>query len=179
MSGHNKWSKIKHKKAATDSVRSRLFSRHARMIAMESRLALGDITRPNLAAAIERAKKDSLPKENIERAVARGNSLDGSTLETVLFETYGPGGVAILITAITDNNNRTNQLIKHALSLEGYQLGSPGSATWAFSKATTEYTPNTPITLTREDHAALDLLVESLEEIDDVQAIFTSAAPQL
>jgi len=107
MSGHNKWSKIKHKKAATDAQRSKIFSKHSSLITMESRNAGGDTNSPSLAAAIERAKKDSMPKDNIERAVAKGSGSEGANLQEVMFEAYGPGGVAILITAVTDNNNRT------------------------------------------------------------------------
>ncbi len=175
MSGHNKWSKIKHKKAATDSQKSRVFSKHSSLIAMESRKAGGDVNSPSLFVAIERAKKDSMPKENIERAVAKGRGNDGSELQEVLFETYGPGGVAMLITAITDNNNRTSQEIKHALSHLGYQLGGPGSASWAFTKKDRVYTPNSPLALSEEDGEQLAHLVETLEELDDIHDIFTTA----
>lgn len=175
MSGHNKWSKIKHKKAAGDAMRSKLFSKHAAVIAMESRRAGGNVASPALAAAIDRAKADSMPKENIERAVAKGKGGDGAALEEVLFETFGPGGTAILITAVTDNNNRTNQEIKFILSKAGYQLGSPGSAAWAFTKVVDTYVPTTPLTLSDTDGEALADLIEKLEDNDDVQNVFTSA----
>lgn len=175
MSGHNKWSKIKHKKAATDAQKSKIFSKHSSLITMESKKAGGDISSPNLAAAIERAKKDSMPKENIDRAVAKGGGAEANSLEEVLFETYGPGGVAILITAVTDNNNRTNQEIKHLLSKAGYQLGTPGSAVWAFTKNDSGYTPNSSLQLSSEDEEKLSDLIEKLEDQDDVQNIFTSA----
>jgi YebC/PmpR family DNA-binding regulatory protein len=175
MSGHNKWSKIKHKKAATDSQKSRVFSKHSSLITMESRLAGGDVNSPGLFAAIERAKKDSMPKENIERAVAKGKGTDGEELHHVLFETYGPGGVAMLITAVTDNNNRTSQEVKHILSRLGYQLGGPGSASWAFTKHEHTYTPNTPLALADEEGEQLAHLIEALEEQADVHDIFTTA----
>lgn len=175
MSGHNKWSKIKHKKAATDGQRSRIFSKHSRLITMESRQAGGDIASPGLAAAIERAKKESMPKENIDRAVAKGRDSESSSLQQVMFEAFGPGGVAILITAVTDNNNRTAPEIKNIFTKAGLQLGSPGSATWAFSKTSDGYTPHTLTELSDEDGEKLANLVESLEEQDDVQDIFTSA----
>ena len=179
MSGHNKWSKIKHKKAATDAGRSRIFARHARAIAMESKLANGDITHPGLLAAIERSKKDSFPKENIERAISRGREVSDVNLQSVLFEAYGPGGVAMIMTAITDNNNRTNQLVKHALTSQGYQLGSPGSALWAFTKNPSGYVPQNPIKLSTSDLDALESLIASLEDIDDIQDIYTTAVPHL
>jgi len=175
MSGHNKWSKIKHKKAATDAVRSRLFSKHSRFITMESRRCGGDLTSANLLAVIERAKKDSMPKDNIDRAVAKGKDTNTSALEEVLFEAYGPGGVALLITAVTDNNNRTSPEIKHIFTKLGYQLGTPGSAAWAFTKTEGGYVPNTPLELPDTDGEKLAELIEALEEHDDVQDVYTSA----
>lgn len=175
MAGHNKWSKIKHKKAATDAQKSKLFSKHASLIAMESRKAAGDTNSPSLAAAIERAKKDSMPKENIERAVAKGKGGEGAGLEEVLYETYGPGGTALLITAVTDNTNRTSPEIRHILSRAGYQLGAPGSASWAFKKTDGGYIPQNPVDLNDEDGEKLASLIEALEEHDDVQDVYTTA----
>ncbi len=175
MSGHNKWSKIKHKKAVTDAQRSKIFSKHSSLITMESRKAGGDITSAGVIAAIERAKKDSMPKENIDRAVAKGKDTASSALQEVLFEAFGPGGVAILITAVTDNNNRTAPEIKHAFTRAGYQIGAPGSASWAFKKNEHGYTPTTPTELSDEDGEKLAVLIEHIEEQDDVQEIYTSA----
>ena len=174
MSGHNKWSQIKHKKAKTDGQKSKIFSKHALNITMESRKAQGNLASPGLTAAIERAKKDSMPKENIDRAVAKGSGADGTTLSEVLYETYGPGGVAILITAVTDNPNRTTPEMKHVLSKLGYQLGATGSSAWAFTKGPAGYTPNMPMTLGDEDGEKLASLIEALEDHDDVQDIFTT-----
>jgi len=175
MSGHNKWSKIKHKKAATDAQKSKVFSKHSQLITMESQKAKGDVSSPSLAAAIERAKKDSMPKENIERAVAKGSGANGATLQEVLFEAYGPGGVAILITAVTDNNNRTAPEIRNIFSKAGLQLGTPGSAAWAFTKTANGYEPQTPIELHDADGEKLANLIEKLEDNDDVQDVFTTA----
>ncbi len=175
MSGHNKWSKIKHKKAATDAVKSKVFSKHAALIAMESRKCGGNLASPGLAAAIERAKKDSMPKDNIDRAVAKGAGSDGANLQEVLFEAFGPGGVAILITAVTDNNNRTAPEIRNIFTKSGLALGTPGSAAWAFTKTSDGYTPNNPMDLSDTDGETLANLIERLEEQDDVQDIYTSA----
>jgi YebC/PmpR family DNA-binding regulatory protein len=175
MSGHNKWSKIKHKKAASDAQKSKLFSKHASLITVESRKAKGDLAAPGLIAAIERAKKDSMPKDNIDRAVAKGKSADGATLTEVVYETYGPGGAAIIITAVTDNPNRTTPEIRHILSKQGYALGTAGSSAWAFAKTNDGYVPTNPIELSDTDGETLALLTEALEEHDDVQDIFTSA----
>ncbi|HMO77600.1 MAG TPA: YebC/PmpR family DNA-binding transcriptional regulator [Candidatus Paceibacterota bacterium] len=175
MSGHNKWSKIKHKKAATDSQKSRIFSRYSRLITLEAKKANGDILSPALAAIIDRAKKDSMPKENIERAVAKGTSSESANLEELLYETYGPGGVAILIVVITDNNNRTAPEIKNLLVKAGYQIATPGSASWAFNKHDDSYYPTSPLALGEDDGEKLTTLVDLIENHPDVQAVYTSA----
>lgn len=176
MSGHNKWSKIKHKKGATDAARSKVFSKHSMLIAMESRQANGDVNSPKLAAAITRAKKDSMPKDNIERAVAKGAGTDGTQLEEIMFEGYGPGGVALLIQTVTDNNNRTAPLIRHVFSKAGLELGSPGSAAWAFTKDSDgHYIPTAPIELDDETGEKLSNFIEALEEEEDVTNVYTTA----
>lgn len=174
MSGHNKWSKIKRKKGVLDSKRSKVFSKHARLIASEVKRANGDTSSAIVLAAVERAKADSMPNENIERALQKG-STDGVVMDEVVFEAFGPGGSALIIVAQTDNNNRTSQEIKHLFSKEGYVLGSPGSASWAFLKANGQYTPTAPLTLSDEDGEKLANLIEILEDHDDVQDVFTSA----
>ncbi len=178
MSGHNKWSKIKHKKAATDAVKSKVFSKHSALIAMESRKAGGDLSSPGLAAAIVRAKKESMPKDNIDRAVAKGAGAGGAAFEEVLFEGFGPGGVALMITAVTDNNNRTSQEVRSIFTKAGFQLGVPGTAVWAFTKTSDGYVPNTPLELNDSDGERLGELIEQLEEQDDVQDVYTSADSQ-
>ena len=175
MSGHNKWSKIKHKKAATDAARSKVFSKHANLIAMESRRVNGDVNSPTLAAAIERAKKESMPKGNIERAVSKGSGTDGTTLEEVLYEGYGPGGVALLIQAVTDNKNRTAPEIRHIFTKAGLELGAPGSASWAFEKTAGEYIPTTPVELDDSTGEKLAEFIEHLEENDDITNVYTTA----
>lgn len=175
MSGHNKWSKIKHKKGAEDSKRSKLFSNYAKLITLEAQQAAGNRAAAGLTAVVERAKKDGVPKDNIERAIARGFGEGGTALEQVTFETYGPGGIAILITAVTDNNNRTSPEIKHLLSKYNCILGAQGSAAWAFTKTESGYTPTTPIELSDDDGEKLATLIEALEEHDDVQDVYTTA----
>jgi YebC/PmpR family DNA-binding regulatory protein len=175
MSGHNKWSKIKHKKAATDAVKSKVFSKHAALIAMEVRKAGGDVNSAGVLAVVERAKKDSMPKDNIERALAKGSVTVGSALEEVIFEAFGPGGVGMIITAVTDNNNRTAPEIRHIFTKAGYQLGAPGSAMWAFTKTADGYLPTNPLDLNDTDGEKLATLIETLEDHDDVQDIYTTA----
>lgn len=175
MSGHNKWSQIKNKKAATDAKKSKIFSKHARFITLESKKANGNLSAPSLIAAIERAKHDSMPKENIDRAVAKGKGGEGGNLEEVMFEGFGPGGTAIIITALTDNNNRTAPEIRLIFTKAGLQLGTPGSAAWAFTKTEEGYTPQNPMELSDEDGEKLASLIEALEDQDDVQDVYTTA----
>lgn len=177
MAGHSKWAQIKRQKAVTDAARSRVFARFAREIALESRKASGNAGSPGLAAVIARAKAANMPKDNIERAVAKGASKDGVALERVVYEFYGPGGTAIIVDAVTDSRNRTTQEIKHLISKAGYELGAPGSAGWAFAKSPQgTYTPNDPLMeLSETDEAALGELFEKFDEHDDVQQVFTNA----
>ena len=175
MAGHNKWSKIKHKKAVTDAQKSKLFSKLARLIATESKKAKGDTEAPGLRAAIEKARAANMPKDKIEKAVAKGAGKDSSADEEVIYETYGPAGVAIIIYAITDNKNRTTPEIKHILTKRGFDLATPGSASWAFTKQGNEYIPNTFVKVEGEDAEKLQELLDALEEHDDVQEIYTNA----
>lgn len=176
MSGHSKWSKIKRQKAVEDSKRSKVFSNLARLITMESKKANGDVSSPGLRTVIEKARAANLPKENIERAISKGTEKGTNALDAVLYETYGPGGVAILIEAVTDNNNRTSAEIKHILSKHGSSLASPGSAAWAFDKTADGYEPKSTIDISEEDGEKLETLIDTLEEHDDVQEVFSNAA---
>ncbi|MFA5998372.1 MAG: YebC/PmpR family DNA-binding transcriptional regulator [Candidatus Paceibacterota bacterium] len=176
MSGHSKWSQIKRQKSVTDAARSRVFSRYARLIAMESKKANGLLSAPGLSVAIARAKAANMPKENIERAIAKGASKDSGSLEQVVYEAYGPGGVALLVDALTDNKNRTTQEIKHLLVQQGVELASPGAASWAFTKTGGAYTPNEPlIEIAGADEERLQAIIDALDEHEDVQRIVTNA----
>ena len=175
MSGHNKWSKIKHKKGATDAQRSKLFSKHSTLITMEVKKSGGNTTSAGVLASIDRAKKDSMPKENIERALQKGTGEGGATVVEVLYEGFGPGGVALLIEAVTDNNNRTAPEIRFIFSKAGFELGAPGSAVWAFSKSVEGYIPNTPIDVDDETGEQLADLIEKLEDQDDVVNVYSTA----
>lgn len=180
MSGHNKWSKIKHKKGAADAARSKLFSMLSKEITIQSKAAGGDVNSPTLKAAIDKAKKANMPKDNIERAVKKGVGGDAENYERVVYEGYGPGGVAMLITGITDNTNRTSNEVKHIFSKAGFSLGTPGSASWAFSKEETEdgiaWKANTPMDISDSEKESLEKLVENLEENDDIEDVFTNAS---
>ena len=177
MSGHSKWSQIKRQKSVTDAAKSRIFSRYARLIALESKKANGVLSAPGLSVAVARAKSANMPKENIERAITKGASKDSGSLEQVVYEAYGPGGVAILIDALTDNKNRTTQEVKHLLVEQGVELAAPGAASWAFTKIGAAYTPNEPlIDIAGEEETRLGTILEALDEHEDVQQVFTNAS---
>jgi YebC/PmpR family DNA-binding regulatory protein len=176
MSGHNKWSKIKHKKAVTDAQKSKIFSKFARMITVESKKAKGDVNSPALRAAIEKAKSANMPSANIERAIKKGIGLEAEALEEVLYEAYGPAGAAIIIEGITDNKNRSAAEIKHILSKNNTSLAAPGSASWAFTKTNKGgWKPNSTVALSEKDEEALERLIEELEQNDAVQEVYTNA----
>jgi YebC/PmpR family DNA-binding regulatory protein len=137
MSGHSKWHSIKHKKAVVDARRGQQFTKLARAITVAAREGGGDPDgNPPLALAIQKARDASMPKDNIERAIAKGTGegSDASAIETVIYEGYGPGGVALLIETVTDNRNRTGADIRHAFSKYGGSLGEPGSVAYLFDK---------------------------------------------
>jgi len=137
MAGHSKWAGIKHKKAIVDARRGKLFTKLARAITVAAKEGGGDIDgNPSLALAVQKAKDASMPKDNIERAIAKGTGegSDADALETVLYEGYGPGGVALLVEALTDNRNRTGSEVRHLFSKNGGNLGEPGSVAYLFDK---------------------------------------------
>jgi YebC/PmpR family DNA-binding regulatory protein len=136
MSGHSKWSTIKHKTAATDKNRGKLFSKLARAIIVAAREGGADPSANNaLATAIAKAKSYSLPKDNIERAIARGaGGAEGDAYEPVTYEGYGPGGAAFVVEALTDNRNRTAANVRAAFSKVGGSLGQQGSVAWMFDR---------------------------------------------
>jgi len=137
MSGHSKWASIKHKKAVVDQRRGQHFTKLSRAITVAAKEGGGDIDgNPSLALAVQKARDASMPKDNIERAIAKGTGegIDADQIETVLYEGYGPGGVALLIEALTDNRNRTGADVRHALSKHGGSLGEPGSVSYLFDK---------------------------------------------
>lgn len=136
MSGHSKWSQIKHKKGATDAKKSAAFTKIANMITIAARLYGGDISgNPRLEMVIAKARELNMPKDNIERAIKRGTGeLEGMTLEALTLEAYGPGGSALIIEAITDNKNRTVTEIRNALGQHSGKLANSGSVIYQFHK---------------------------------------------
>ncbi|MBI3448114.1 MAG: YebC/PmpR family DNA-binding transcriptional regulator [Acidobacteria bacterium] len=166
MSGHSKWATIKHKKAAADSKRGRIFTRLIKEITVAARIGGGDQTgNPRLRTAVLAAKEANMPADNITRAIKKGTGeLEGVTYEEVTFEGYGPGGVAIILNVVTDNKNRTLPEIRHMFTKYGGNLGDHNSVSWMFEKK--GYIVIGPSVLTEDD------LVELVLEAggDDVRA---------
>ena len=134
MSGHSKWSTIKHKKAAKDAKRGKLFTKLIKEITVAARMGGGDLeSNPRLRTAVTTAKQNSLPNDNIDRAIKRGTGeLEGVTYDEVTYEAYGPGGVAMLVQVLTDNRNRTVAEIRNVLGKHGGNMGESGSVAWMF-----------------------------------------------
>ena len=173
MSGHNKWAQIKHKKEMTDKKRGQIFSKLLRLISIAAKEELNPEFNPKLRSAIEKAKENGVPQENIQRAVNK--SKDSENLEGLLIEAYGPEGIAILITATTDSRNRAVAEIKKILNDYGGKWADPGSVMWAFEKSSDGYIAKFPQEITPTVEEKLEKLVESLDDHDDVNEIFTSA----
>ncbi|HVV46240.1 MAG TPA: YebC/PmpR family DNA-binding transcriptional regulator [Bryobacteraceae bacterium] len=135
MSGHSKWATIKHKKAATDAKRGKLFTRLIKEITIAARSGGDPDGNPRLRTAITAAKAVSMPSDNIKKAIMRGTGeLEGGQIDEVMFEGYGPGGAAVLVMVATDNRNRTVSEIRHAFSKQGGNLGEQGSVSWMFER---------------------------------------------
>jgi YebC/PmpR family DNA-binding regulatory protein len=137
VSGHSKWSTIKHKKGAADAKRGQLFTKLSRAIMVAAKEGGSDpATNMALANAVEKARSYSMPKDNIDRAIAKGagEGTDGATFETVVYEGYGPEGVAVIVEALTDNRNRTAADVRHLFSKHGGNLGATGAVAWQFER---------------------------------------------
>jgi len=160
------------KMADNNEKKSKVFGKLARLISMEAKKSGGNLNSPGLKSAIEKARKENMPNDNIERAIKK---TDGAEMTPILFEFYGPGGVGILATGLTDNINRTSQEMRHLLDINGTSLGGAGSVAWNFTKNTEGvWVANMKTTLSEEDKEKLSQLVDALEENEDVQGVYTS-----
>ncbi len=168
MAGHSKWANIKHKKAATDQKRGKVFTKLIREITVAARLGGGDVAdNPRLRAAVDKALSANMPKDTIERAVQRGaGGGEGGDVEELVYEGYGSGGVAILVEAMTDNRNRTVAEVRHAFSKYGGNLGTDGSVAYLFTKqGIISYAPGADEEEVME--AALEAGAEDIEAEED------------
>lgn len=178
MAGHSKWAGIKHKKAIVDARRGKLFTKLARHITVAAKEGGGDLAgNAALALAVQKAKDASMPKDNIQRAIDKGTGAgaDAANFETVMYEGYGPGGVAVLVEALTDNRNRTGSEVRHMFSKHGGSLGEPGSVAYLFDKKGV-------IVVDGEKHDEDSLMVaieagaDDIEEDDGVFEVITEPA---
>jgi len=169
MAGHSKWKQIKHYKAATDAKRGALFTKLIREITMAAKIGGGDPSgNPWLRLAIDTARSNSMPKENIERAVKKGTGeLEGVDYREVTYEGYGPGGVALLIDAVTDNPTRTVAEVRSKMSRLGGNLGTPNSVAWMFEKKGQIYVDASTVDEDGLMEAALDAGAEDIQREDD------------
>ena len=176
MSGHSKWSSIKHKKAATDAKRGKIFTKLIKEITVAARMGGGDIdANPRLRTAIQAAKSENMPKDNIERAIKKGTGeLEGVSYEESIYEGYGPGGAAVLIESLTDNKNRTVADIRHIFSKAGGNMGESGCVAWMFDKKGYIAIENKAVDEEALMEAALDAGAEDIREDDSNFEVITA-----
>ncbi|OPL18931.1 MAG: transcriptional regulator [Candidatus Aegiribacteria sp. MLS_C] len=170
MSGHNKWSSIKHKKQKADAARGKVFSRLVKEISVAAREGGGDVdTNSRLRVAVETAKSQNMPSDNIDRAIKRGTGeLEGVNYEEIIYEAYGPGGMAIMIEVLTDNKNRTAAEIRHLLSKHGGHLGSRNSVAYMFNRVGRISIDGNRYSEDQVLEAGLDAGLEDVQTIDDL-----------
>ena len=178
MSGHSKWATTKHKKAAIDAKRGKLFARLIKNIEVAARTGGGDPSgNPTLFDAILKAKKNSVPADNIDRAVKRGSGQEagGADYQNIMYEGYGPGGVAVLVECLTDNRNRAASDVRVAFTRNGGSMADPGSVSYLFSRRGVVVVPKTP-GLTEDDvlMAVLDAGADEVEDLGDSFEILLS-----
>lgn len=176
MSGHSKWTQIKYKKAASDAKKGKVFSKLAHTITVAAKDAgTNTNTNPKLVAAINEAKRANMPSDNIERAVKKASTKESAALKEVTYEAHGPGGSAIIVTAVTDNTNRTTNEIKYLLSEHGAKLGEQGSAMWAFKKQSQNLIAKYTVNLSESDSKKFENLLSALDDHDDVLEVYSNA----
>lgn len=176
MSGHSKWHSIRHKKAAKDAKRGKLFTKLIKEITVAARLGGGDLSaNPRLRTAVQTAREHSMPMENIERAIKRGTGeIEGVTYEEVQYEGYGPGGVAILVQAMTDNRNRTVAEIRRLFEKAGGNLGASGCVAWMFKKRGVITVAKGEVDEERLMEVALEAGADDVSDTDGTFEVLTS-----
>jgi YebC/PmpR family DNA-binding regulatory protein len=173
MSGHSKWATTKHKKAVVDAKRGKLFAKLIKNVEVAARTGGGDPAgNPTLYDAIQKAKKNSVPNENIDRATRRGAGLEagGATYETITYEGYGPGGVAVLVECLTDNRNRAAADVRTALTRNGGSMADPGSVSYLFNRKGVVIVPKAGAV--SEDDVLGAVLDANAEEVNDLGESF-------
>jgi YebC/PmpR family DNA-binding regulatory protein len=174
MSGHSKWATTKHKKAVVDAKRGKMFAKLIKNIEVAARTGGPDPAgNPTLYDAIQKAKKSSVPNDNIDRAVKRGGGVDGGGVEyqTIMYEGYAPGGVALLVECLTDNRNRAAMEVRTAMTRNGGTMADPGSVSYMFSRKGVVIVPNED-GKTSEDDVLMAVLDAGAEEVNDLDGSF-------
>ena len=176
MSGHSKWSTIKHKKGAADAKRGKIFTRILKEMTVAARMGGGDPAgNPRLRAAVAEAKANNMPKDNIERAIKRGTGeLEGATYEELTYEGYGPGGVAVMVETMTDNTNRTTPEIRHIFEKCGGNMGTPGSVRFQFERKGYFAVEKSAVSEDKLMEVALEAGADDLQSEDEGFEIYTS-----
>jgi YebC/PmpR family DNA-binding regulatory protein len=177
VSGHSKWSSIKHKKGAADAKRGKLFSKLSRAIIVAAKEGGGDPTNNlSLQNAIEKAKSYSMPKDNIDRAIAKGSGADAddAAFETIVYEGYGPEGVAVIVEALTDNKNRTAADVRHMFAKNGGNLGATGAVAWQFERTGLVVVPAEGVD---EDELLLVAADAGAEDVKQDGSVFEVTSP--
>jgi YebC/PmpR family DNA-binding regulatory protein len=174
MAGHSHWKQIQHKKGAADQKRGQLFSKLLRAISIAAKTDPNPQFNPRLRSAIEKAKENSVPTDNIERAISKAS--EAKNLEDVIVEAYGPEGSALIITAVTDNKNRTIAAVRNILNERGAKMANPGSVLWAFNTPTPgqDWVAKFPQTISDQGKEQVQNLIAALEDLDDVQKVYTN-----
>ncbi len=182
MSGHSKWATTKHKKAAIDAKRGKLFAKLIKNIEVAARMGGGDLAgNPTLYDAVQKAKKSSVPNDNIDRAVKRGSGAEagGADYQTIMYEGYGPSGVALLIECLTDNKNRAAMEVRTAMTRNGGSLADPGSVSYLFNRKGVVVVPQEqdPKAVTEDDvlEATLDAGAEEVNDLGDAFEVISEA----
>ncbi len=176
MSGHSKWKQIAHKKGVTDQKRGKIFSKLLRAISVAAKTEPNPQFNPRLRSAIDKARENNVPADNIERAISKAS--EEKNLEDLIIEAYGPEGSALIITAITDSKNRTVNEIRSILNEHNAKMANPGSVLWAFNPPAggpdQEWAAKFPQPISDQAKDQLAKIIETLEENEDVQKIFTN-----
>lgn len=172
MSGHSHWKQIQHKKGSADQKRGQLFAKLLQAISLAAKTDPNPQFNPQLRAAIEKAKENKVPQDNIERAISKAS--EAKNLENLVIEAYGPGGSAIIIEAITDNKNRTIAEVKTILNENGAKIANPGSALWAFDPPAggKGWQAKFPQPASEDEKKQLTKLIEALLNHDDIQNVY-------
>jgi len=174
MAGHSKWAQIKRAKGANDAARGRLFAKIGKEISVAVKLGGTDPnTNSRLATAIAKAKSNNMPNDNIDRCIKKDNSK--ANFESMTYEGYGIGGVAVLVVALTDNKNRTASEVRAAFERNGGSLGVTGAVSFMFDKVGGEFIPQYSVPVPPENEKAFEKMLDALDESDDVQEIYHNA----